>query len=187
MIKKIFFLFLVLFFSIFVCAYTKPDVYKIDAQKNAVMHNNNGLKYVSDGNYYGAVQEFCLAISLNPGTQATAVYYNNLGETYMKIGYYKEAQKCFEYSIAQYGLNFSYYQNLVKTFKAQNIVASKIKYYSIKANKEPLSMIVLGLLYIANGDVRRGIIKLDEFCMSEPDLLITSAVRSYISEIVPKY
>lgn len=170
----------------FTSGYVRPDVYKIDAQKNAIMHNNLGLKSVSEGNYFLAVQEFSLAIALNPGTQATAVYYNNLGETYMKIGYYPEAQRCFENSITQYSLNLLYYQNLVKSFKAQNIVGSKIKYYSAKAEKESLSMITLGLLYVANGDTKRGIIKLDEFCMREPNLLITGAVRNYIAGIIPK-
>lgn len=179
--------FLFLFLMTFVVSgYVRPDVYKIDAEKNAILHNNLGLRDISDGNYYDAIQEFYIAIALNPKTQATAVYYNNLGETYMKIGYYKEAQRCFENAITQYNLNFLYYQNIVKSFKAQKIVGAKIKSYEAKSDKNPLSMIMLGLLYVANGDVRSGIIKLDEFCMREPDLLITGAVRDYIREIVPK-
>lgn len=166
--------------------YTKPDVYQIDAGKNAIMHNSLGLRYVFEQNYYDAIQEFSLAIALNPKTQATAVYYNNLGETYMKVGYFKEAQRCFETSITQYNLNFLYYQNLVQSFKAQKIVKTKIKYYESKCDKNTLNMIILGLLYVANGDVRSGIIKLDEFCMKEPDLLITEAVRMYLQEIIPK-
>ena len=172
--------------SIITSGYIKPDVYKIDAEKNAITHNNLGLRDVSEGDYYNAIQEFCIAISLNPKTQATAVYYNNLGETYMKVGYYKEAQKCFENAIAQYNLNFLYYQNLVKSFKSQKIIKSKIKTYQAKGEKNPLVMVMLGLLYVENGDKRSGIIKLDEFCMREPDLLITGAVKSYIEEILSK-
>lgn len=178
---------LILFVMSFITSgYMKPNVYQIDAGKNAIMHNSLGLKFVSEQNYYDAIQEFSLAIALNPKTQATAVYYNNLGETYMKIGYFKEAQRCFETSIAQYNLNFLYYQNLVQSFKAQKIVKTKIKVYEAKNDKNTLNMIVLGLLYVANGDVRSGIIKLDEFCMREPDLLITGAVRNYLSGIIPK-
>jgi tetratricopeptide (TPR) repeat protein len=183
--KSVVFIFLLLL-GFFTSGYLKPDVYEIDAQQNAINHNSMGLQYVMDGNYYNAIQEFCLAIALNPNTQATAVYYNNLGETYMKTGYYKEAQKCFENSITQYSLNFLYYQNLVNSFKAQKIIPSKIKLYTQKAEKNPMYMIVLGLLYVENVDTRRGIIKLDEFCMQEPELLITSAVRNYIQSIVPK-
>lgn len=186
MIKKtiqIVFLFFILVFS---SAYVRPDVYKIDAEKNAVLHNNLGLKAVAGQEYCEAIQEFSLAILLNPRTQATAVYYNNLGEVYMKLGYFRDAQGCFEKAIKQYNLNFLYYQNLISSFKAQNVIAQKIKVYQAKCDKNSLNMILLGLLYVANGDTRRGIIKLDEFCMQEPDLLITGAVRSYINQILPE-
>jgi len=186
MIKKSVTVLILFVMALFGSAYVRPDVYKIDAEKNAVIHNNLGLVAVSEKYYYRAIQEFNLAIALNPRTQATAVYYNNLGETYMKIGYPKEAQRCFENSIMQYSLNFLYYQNLVNSFKAQKILPAKIKYYQSKKDKNPLNMVILGLLYVANGDVRRGIIKLDEFCMKEPDLIITTAVKSYMSEIIPK-
>ena len=186
MIKKTVTLLILLVTTIFTSGYVKPDVYKIDAEKNAIIHNNLGLRDVSDAYYIRAIQEFTLAIALNPKTQATAVYYNNLGETYMKIGYYKQAQRCFENSITQYNLNFAYYQNLVRSFQAQKIVPSQIKYFAPRAEKNSLDMVTLGLLYVASGDVRRGIIKLDEFCMKEPDLLITEAVRYYMSEIIPK-
>lgn len=186
MIKKISVILSALFLVIFLSGFVNPDVYKIDAQKNAVTHNNLGLVAASNENYYEAVQEFNIAIALNPRTQATAVYYNNLGEVYMKVGYYKDAQKCFQNSITLYSLNFLYYQNLVNAFKCQGLVANKIAYYKPRAEKKSLDMIMLGLLYVANGDLRGGIIKLDEFCMKEPDLIITSAVRNYLKQIVPK-
>ena len=43
---------------------------------------------------------------------------------------------------------------------------------------------MLGLLYIESGNLKRGIIILDEFTMSEPDLLITPAVKLHIKEII---
>lgn len=186
MMKRLALTFVLILFSLTSSGYVRPDVYKIDAVKNAVMHNNLGLEAIADNNYSEAIQEFSLAILLNPCTQATAVYYNNLGETYMKLGYYREAQGCFEKSIKQYNLNFLYYQNLVKSFKAQKVIPLKIKFYQARVNKDPMNIMVLGLLYVSSGDLKRGIIKLDEFCMSEPDLLITGAVRSYLQEIIPK-
>lgn len=186
MIKKITTLLTLIVIAILTSAQTHPYAIKIDATKNATMHNNLGLEYASNQNYYDAIQEFNMAIALNPKTQATSVYYNNLGETYMKIGCFKEAQKCFESAITQYSLNFLYYQNLVKSFKAQNIINSKINLYTTKAEKKSLDMIVLGLLYVENNNIQRGIIKLDEFCMTEPDLLITGAVRNYIKTLIPK-
>lgn len=186
MIKKTFTVIALLVMTFFASGYVRPDVYRIDAEKNAVKHNNLGLIARADQNYYHAIQEFNIAIALNPRTQATSVYYNNLGETYMKIGYPKEAQRCFENAIVQYNLNLGYYKNLVESFKAQKIVGAKIRYYECKKDKNPLNMVMLGLLYVASGDVRRGIIKLDEFCMSEPDLLITGAVKSYMDGLIPK-
>lgn len=186
MIKKSVTILIFFMFAFVTSGYVQPNEYKIDASKNATLHNNIGLNNVSDGNYYDAIQEFNLAIALNPKSQATSVYYNNLGETYMKIGYFKEAQRCFESSISLYNLNFLFYQNLVKSFKAQKITGAKIKVYAAKSEKNDLDMITLGLLYVANGDLRSGVIKLDEFCMKEPDLLITDAVRNYLREIAPK-
>jgi len=76
--------------------------------------------------YYAAIQEFKIAISLNPNTQATAVYYNNIADAYMEIGYPNMAQQPYEDAIKQYSLNLQYYQDLVKCYKALNIIPAKI-------------------------------------------------------------
>lgn len=186
MIKKILALLFLFVIPFLTSGYVNPDVYKIDASKNAVEYNNLGLKYSSEGNYFSAIENFKTAIELSPKTQASAVYYNNLGETYMAIGCYTEAQHSFENAVNKYNLNFLYYQNLVKSYKARGIIASKIKYYQSKEENNSLEMIILGLLYVSSGDIRRGIIKLDEFCMKEPNLIITAAVKNYIQIIIPK-
>ena len=162
--------------------YKKPPEYVIDAQRNGAKHNDWGLRYLSEKCYYAAIQEFKIAISLNPDTQATSTYYNNLGETYMIIGYPDYAQDCFERAITQYSLNLKYYQNLAKCLKARGLVPLKIKEYS--QDGSPLNKVMLGLLYVENGETRRGVITLDEFAMSEPDLVITVAVKAYIKELV---
>ncbi len=162
----------------------RRDIYTIEAGKNANYHNNLGLIALEDKDYYAAIDEFNIAIQLNPQTHATAVYYNNLGETYMKIGEYAAAQTSFENAIRQFNLNLLFYKNLVASFKAQGKLKSKIAEYRIKSEKNPLSKIILGLCYIENGQTRNGIITLDSFCMSEPDLIITFAVKSYIKSII---
>lgn len=172
-----------LLLSLVTSAYKKPELFVIKAEANAFYHNNVGLSYVWEKAYYAAIQEFKIAISLNPNTQATATYYNNLGEVYMIIGQPKYAQDCFERAITQYSLNFKFYQNLAKCFKAQNLVDYKIKTYSADT-KNPLNMLMVGLLQVEKGDIRRGIIKLDEFTMQEPDLLITGSVKAYIKTLV---
>ena len=166
----------------FVCsAYRKPYKYTIDAEKDAYFHNNVGLNYLRDRIYYAAIQEFKIAIQLSQNTQATAIFKSNLGETYMFIGYPEMARTCFEDALKLYGLNFQYYINLAKCYEQLNIVQSKISEY--KASDNVYDKIMLGLLYIQTGEKRKGIIILDDVCMSEPDLLITPAIRQYIKEI----
>lgn len=178
--KKLLCIFLII--SAFVCCgYRKPYKYVIDAEKDAYYHNNVGLNYLQDRVYYAAIQEFKIAIQLSPNTQATAVFKTNLGETYMFIGYPDMARVCFEDAIKSYGLNFKYYINLAECYKELNITQSKIEEY--KASDNSYDKIMLGLLYIKTGETRRGVIILDEFCMTEPDLLITPAIRQYIKQV----
>ena len=171
----------IIFLAFLTSGYRKPDVYEIDAAKNAYSHNNMGLIYVEEKCYYAAIQEFKIAISLNPNTQATAVYYNNLGETYIKIGYPDYALDCFERALKQYSLNFKYYQNLAETYKLLNMLDDKIVEYS--NNKNPLNKVMLALLLEKKGEIRRAITILDDFAMSEPDLIITIAVKKHIKEL----
>ncbi len=158
--------------------------YVIDPEKNAYDHNNKGVIYVEEKCYYAAIQEFKMAISLNPKTQATAVYFNNLGKVYMTIGYPQLALDCFKNAVTQYNLNFEYYQNLVKCYKQLNQLKTQLKLYQAKDGSSPLDKVMLGLLYEQSGDVKKAIIILDEFAMSEPDLVITPAVKYHIQELV---
>ena len=170
--------------SFFVSGYKTLDTFVIDATKNAYFHNNLGLNYLKEHCYYAAIQEFKIAISLNPNTQATAVYYSNIGDAYMAIGYPDMALQPYEDAIKQYSLNLKYYQNLAKCYKELNKIPEKIQEYSNPEN--PLNKVMLGILYIESGDLKRGTIILDEFVNTEPDLLITPAVRQYIKETVNK-
>lgn len=161
------------------------EVYVIDAEKNSSMHNNLGTLYMSEQNYFAAIQEYKIAISLNSASQASAVYYNNLGEAYMMINQAKWAQDCFQTAIKIYPLNFVYFQNLAKCFQVQNCLDYQIQNYLNKP-KRSFNTLMIGLLYIQKGETKKGIIKLDEFCSKEPNLIITSAVKSYLSEITNK-
>lgn len=174
-----------LILSVLLCSgYKRPEKYTITAEKDAFFHNNVGLNYLKDRIYYAAIQEFKIAISLSPTTQASAIFYNNLGETYNFIGYPNMAQDCFENAIKLYGLNFKYYINLVECYNNQGLTNTKIK--ELSKNSDIYSKIELGLLYIKKGEIRRGINILDELCASEPDLLITPAIRQFITDTIKK-
>lgn len=164
--------------------YRKPYRYTIDAGKDAYIHNNIGLNYLKDRIYYAAIQEFKIAIQLSPNSQATAIFKNNLGETYNFIGYPDMARVCFEDAIKLYGLNFKYYQNLVECYKNLGITDAKIKELSL--SKSPYDRIIIGLLYIESGETRKGVIILDEICMEEPNLIITRAIKQYLKEVTAK-
>lgn len=173
---------LLLISAMFICSgYRKPYKYVIDAEKDAYFHNNVGLNYLQDRIYYAAIQEFKIAIQLSQNTQATAIFKSNLGESYMYIGYPDMARTCFEDALKLYGLNFKNYINLAKCYEQLNIVKTKIEEY--KSSNNIYDKIMLGLLYIQTGEKRRGVIILDDVCMSEPDLLITPAIKQYIKDI----
>ena len=156
--------------------------YTIDPERNAFDHNNKGIMYMEEHFYAAAIQEFKIAISLNPKTQATSVYFNNLGLVYTKIGYPKLALDCYERAVKQYNLNFDYYKNLAKCYKQLGMANSKIQTY--KAQKDQLSKIMVGLLYEELGNKKKAVTVLDDFAMSEPELIITPAVKQHIQKLV---
>lgn len=158
--------------------------YVIDPEKNAYNHNNKGVMYVEEKCYYAAIQEFKIAISLNPKTQATSVYFNNLGKVYMIIGYPELAVDCFKNALTQYSLNFEYYENLAKCYAKLGKVNEQLAIYSKNIDKNPTSKIMAALLEEQLGNKKKAVIYLDEFASSEPDLIISSAVKNHIKKLV---
>lgn len=181
MIKKTAILFLTLI-MVFCCAYKKPYKYVIEAEKDAYWHNNVAINYRKDRIYYAAIQEFKIAISLSPSTQASAVFHNNLGETYLFINYPEAALTCFEDAVKLYGLNLKYYINLVKTYIQLGLTENKIK--ELESSQDFYDKIKLGILCIETGEVRKGVNILDDICISEPDLLITPALKQYVKQTI---
>ncbi len=167
--------------SFIASGYKKPHTYTIEAQKNAYFHNNLGLNYMQDKCYYAAIQEFKIAISLDPNTQASAVYYNNLGDTYMIIGYPNLAEDCYLNALKLYGLNLKYYINLVECYKRLGVMETRMRALDINTN--PFNKVLKGLLLIESGNKRDGVIMLDEFCSAEPDLIITGGIKSYLKRL----
>ena len=161
--------------------YRKPYKYVIDAERDAYFHNNVGLNYLRERVYYAAIQEFKIAINLSPNTQSAAIFKTNLGKTYMYIGYPDMARICFEDALNMYGLNLQYYINLAECYEELKIVNTKIDEY--KASDSIYDKIMLGILYIKSGRKKQGVITLDDVCLTEPDLLITPAVKEYLKTV----
>ena len=181
-------LYKVLISLILLCCYANPsycETYIIDAVKNSVLHNNKGMNHFNEGYYYGAIQEFKIAISLNPDTQASANYYDNLGRTYLAIGYPELAENCFLDAIKLNPMNLSYRQHLAGAYRRMGkiILETKLDYY-LNSDK-PIDAIMVGLLFIEKGEKEAGIIKLDEFAMMNQNLIISQGIKTYIKTLQP--
>ena len=181
---KKFYIISLIAFSFLFSGYKMTEEYVIDSEQNAYIHNNLGLMYQRENQYYPAIQEFKIAISLSPDVQASAVFYNNLGECYMRLNNPQMAQDCFERALRQFPLNFRYYKNVAECYYKLGYADEQIKHSYSDSN--PLGMVLRGLLLELNGDTTNAITTLDEFTVREPDLIITGAVRQYINELVKK-
>ncbi len=176
-----------LIISLFLCSiifsgYRRPEEYVIESEQNAYLHNNMGLVYIKERSYYPAIQEFKIAISLAPDVQASAVFYNNLGECYMKLNQPELAQDCFERAIQQFSLNFKYYKNIAECYYQLGLADKQIqKSYQ---DPNPLGIILRGLLLEQKGEITEAITTLDEFVAKEPDIIISAAVREHIKKLV---
>lgn len=176
-----------LIISLFLCSiifsgYRRPEEYVIESEQNAYLHNNMGLVYIKERSYYPAIQEFKIAISLAPDVQASAVFYNNLGECYMKLNQPKLAQDCFERAIQQFSLNFKYYKNIAECYYQLGLADKQIQQSYQDPN--PLGIILRGLLLEQKGEITEAITTLDEFVAKEPDIIISAAVREHIKKLV---
>lgn len=180
------FLSILLLLSVSLPCFAKPGTivtYVIDPEKNAYDHNNKGIMYLEEKCYYAAIQEFKIAISLNPKAQSTSVYFNNLGKTYLIIGYPDLAVDCFKNAVTQYSLNLDYYINLAKCYKQLGQAQEQLAVAQSEKDN-PLSKVMVGILEEQLGNKKKAITTLDEFVMSEPDLIITPAIKQHIKELV---
>ncbi len=156
--------------------------HEIKAQNNAYYHNNMGITYLEENYYFGAIKEFQIAIDLNPNSQASAIFYMNLGKTYEKIGYHNLAKPCFEKALSLNILCFDYYLKVAENYKNLGILDEKIKESHFKKDS-PLNDVLIGLLYIQKGQKETGITILDDFCHKESKLLITKGIKTYLKKI----
>ena len=58
----------------------------IKAENAAQRHNNLGTMYFHDKDYFAAIKEYRIAIAINPDSQTTGSYFNNLGKVYLLLG-----------------------------------------------------------------------------------------------------
>ncbi len=160
----------------------------LDAAKNAKEHNNQGVIYMREGDYSAAAKEFKIAIGINPNVQSTSVYYNNLGQAYMKMYFQCNsrfllilAQNCFENALVGDCLNLTYYKNLVNVYEARDNLAARARYHLSKRSENPYNAITVGLIYLKQNKIGAAVTILDEFCSQNPDLVISSDIKRLIA------
>ncbi len=195
--KKLFLSFLMF---AFLCLPNCAEEFPIDAAQNAQMHNNKGVEYMKERDYFAAIQEFKFAIAINPYHQTTAVFFNNLGKAYLelaKIQYEKKLTKkdadfaewakiSFEAAIDQDYLKLQYYENLADSIELTKKINREIKEYTERSIKNPMWLIEVALLYEKKGEYTNAKICIDEFIVKYPDLIIIDTLRNYIKKLDEK-
>ena len=192
MLKKVWKLYFRIFLFVFVICYTiglaNCAITPVDAARNAKEHNNQGVIFMREGDYLAAIKEFKIAIGINPNVQSTSVYYNNLGQAYMKIYEINKnrllpiwAQSCFEQALVGDCLNLTYYRNLVSAYEARGNLSSKASYHLSKKSENPYNAIIVGLIYLKQNKIGAAVTILDDFCSQNPDLVISSDIKRLIA------
>jgi len=169
----------------------------VDAQKNANLHNRRGVNYFREQDYFAALKEFKIAIAINPNSQSTAVYYNNLGKVYLVFGeiqrkrnltrvdadFSEMAKACFERAIMQDCMKFEYYKNLVTSYELLGITASKKEFLLKNLKVNPFNAVIVAIILAKEGKYDPAIILLDDFAQKNPDLIITDDVKKFINAL----
>lgn len=173
---------LLLFFTLFL----QGSTFVIDPSKNAVWHNERGLFFLRFDNYYGAIEEFKIAIALNHESEASAAFYNNLGTAYYKLGGYDLSRQCFEKAVRLNSNFIEYYDNLIDSYKALKKINKVINDNEKAVNKNPYNsraFLMLGLINKKQGNKDKAVMYLKEFTRLEPDLDISKQIDNMLREM----
>jgi tetratricopeptide (TPR) repeat protein len=159
---------------------------EIDAVNNAQMRNNLGTLYWRMGKYNMAMNEFKIAIMLNPKSPASAAYYNNLGLLYLKFENFALAQDCFEHSVELNPISYEYYKNLIITYEKQglleNVFANQLSYIA-QDSSNSRAYLMAGLICYSQKNSECTIKYLSRFNELEPDYAIVEATKKIIQEM----
>lgn len=163
--------------------------FTIDPAKNAVWHNEKGLFYLEMKYYIAAIKEFQLAIKLNPESEVSATFYNNLGMTYHKINNYHGAEIYFKKAIELKPYYLDFRKNLIEVYKKENILNEKADYYNqliIKDPKDLESYIMLGLIHKNYGNKDYAVMYFNKFLQLAPEFGVSRQIKEIIKNLKTK-
>ncbi len=169
----------------------------IKAKSNAQVHNNLGTNYFNEKDYFAAIKEYRIAIGINPDSQTTATYFNNLGKVYLVLGeiqtknrlttagggdFSKMAQISFEQAILLDCMKFEYYQNLIRAYELTGIMEAKKRYFLANTEKNPFNVIPAAIILAKQGDITYANMLLDDFTSKNPNIIITDDLKKFMKE-----
>lgn len=174
----------------------------VDAKNSAQRHNNMGTEYFKEKDYFAAIKEYRIAIGINPDSQTTATYFNNLGKVYLVLGEIQVknklplqgwddfsimAQISFEEAILKDCMKLEYYQNLVKAYELTNMLELKKQFFLQNKEKNPFNVIPAALILEKQGNVEYANMLLDDFVVQNPDIIISRDIKKIIKSNLKKY
>ncbi len=158
----------------------------INPTKNAVWHNEKGLNYLELNDYASAIQEFQLAIILNPNSEISAVFNNNLGLTLYELGDYGSAEKYFKKSIELSPNFLEYYDNFINTYRQRQLLDKLIAEYEKKIQQNQndfYAFLMLGLIHKNHRDKELAEQYLYKCIKMAPYLELTGQLKKMVKEL----
>lgn len=158
----------------------------INPLNDAITHNQKGLSYLERGYPLHAIDEYKLAIMLNPNSFLSASIYNNLGQAYEKINQYNYAIVSYQNAI-KINPDFSvYYKNLVDAYNYKKILNKAQKDYEtiLEINPEDAeATFILGLIYMKQNNSPKAITTFENYIKLQPNRDLTNAAKKYIFDL----
>jgi len=158
------------------------------ATNNAVAHNKAGVEFLQKGYPMHAVNEFKIAIMLNPNSAMSASIYNNLGKAYEMMKQYDLAIASYQHAI-KINPDFAlYYKNLVNAYRIKRILPqSQVSYEKIVSMnpQDSYAYFILGVICVEQGNNSKAIEYFKKFLELEPRVNLASSAKKYLEALEP--
>ncbi len=162
------------------CAMPTPAA-GYDFEDNVIAHARKGELLMGRRRYAEAIEEFRIALRLNPYSSLSAAVYNNLGISYLQLRNYPLALTSFQRAI-RIQPNFElYYKNLIRTYQEQgSLSAARGHLGSIVAlNPEDAeAWYLLGLAHERAGALKEAKDAFSRFSELQPHSRLAPAARN---------
>lgn len=163
-----------------------PDSTRIDPINDCITHHNKGVVFLESGYPLHAIDEFKIALMLNPNSSMSATVYNNLGRAYEMVRKYDLAIISYEHAI-KVNPDFSlYYRNLINAYIAKKALKKAQSDYEKIVKINPMdaqAFFILGLIYMERGNKPEAIKAFKKYVSLEPNRELAFAAKKYIKKL----